>query len=342
MFCYTSALLRFMSLFCVTCALASCATTPPMDVPESEAPSRVPEVLTTPPPLASLTVEKRALGLLFRDLTEQTNAGLVLMNGLENINIEGLSMTDTPLPEILSEINRITGLSTHSTPHYTFMFDPAYESLVTMDFQGGIPGSYDDVRVFASFGSDTPLFSVFALLSRLTGKTLIADNAVADALCGEINLHDVPLPQAIEAVLQSARIPQSGVQLRATDDYIFVHSAVHTLRRAVASAAISDADRKILAEPCSISLLVYTEADNKVRSQLGASKLYKVLPELSLQLGIPVRVDADLNHFPVNPMVMNDVTRDTALKLFIHQWLVPEFEYTVVDGTVLIRRVATR
>lgn len=328
------------SYLCIAFALESCATTgtpsssqggSTIDSAESSAES------ASPPPTASLDVNKRALGLVIRDLTGQTNAGLVLMNGLENIPINALSVENRPLPDILARLSQLTGLSTHVTAHYTFMFDPGYESLVTLSLQGEIPESYHDVPVFASFGADTPLFSVFAMLGMLTGKTLIADNAIGDALCGELNLHDVPLPQAIEAVLQSARIPQSSFHIRATDDYIFVYSRAHVLRKNVASPKIGSESRELLAEECSISLLFYTEADKKIRSQLGASKLYKVLSELSLQLGMPVRVDAKLDHFPVNPMVMNNVSREMALELFIHQWLVPDFEFTVVDGTVLIR-----
>lgn len=335
---------RVTVCICFAFALLSCATTgTSSDSMPAFAADSTKSINTpaTPPPTASLDVSRRALGLVFRDLTEQTNAGLVLMNGLENIPIERLNVNNDPLPVVLAELSKLTGLVTHETPYYTFMFDPTYESLVTLNIKRQIPEIYDDVWVFAAFGADTPLFSVFAMLSRLTGKTLIADNAIGDALCGELNLHDVPLPQAIEAALQSARIPQHNFRIRATDGYIFLHSSAHQLRRNVASSKIPPESRKLLNEKCSISLLVYTEADNKIRSQLGASKLYKVLSELSLQLGMPVRADPLLDHFPVNPMVMNNVSRETALELLIHQWLVPEFEFTVVDGAVLIRPVGS-
>lgn len=319
---------------CVLCA--GCASTPSDSKPVEDA-----DVVSQQSTTASLEIQKQPLGYVFRDLAKQTNAGLVLMNGLENVSIDALTVTDMTPQEILNEIGQMTGLTTYMSPHYTFMFDPGYEALTTMDIAKQIPREYDDVRVFASFGSDTPLFSVFALLSKLTGKTIVADNAVADAACGELNFHDIPLAQALEAVLQSARIQQSSFQIKATDDYIFIHSSGHLLRREVVATGISAKDQKLLNQRCSISLLVYSEADNKVRSQLGASKLYKVISELSLQLGMPIRVEEELNHFPVNPVVMNDVKRETALQLFIHQWLVPEFECAIVDGTVVIRRVAS-
>jgi hypothetical protein len=306
-------------------------------VPSAEAARKDKDEAAAPPLLVSLDVDHRALGLVFRDLSAQTDAGLVLMNGLENIPVKAFTVEEETLPEVLLKLGKLIGLLVHVTKHYSFMYDPAYEALVTLDLSDRIPDQYDEDLIFASFGSDTPLFTVLALMGHSTGRTLIADNAVADSLCGELNLKGVPLTQAIEAVLQSARVLESGVRIRATDQYVFLHAAEHRLRKNVDSNEIPKKMRRLLQETCSISLLVYSETDGEIRSQLGASRLHKVLSELSLQLGLRVQAERALEHFPVNPMVMNNVTRETALKLFIHQWLVPGFEFTIENETVLIR-----
>ncbi|MFP6583925.1 MAG: hypothetical protein VCD00_15405 [Candidatus Hydrogenedentota bacterium] len=316
--------------------LLSCAsTTMSNDVSENIS---VAKALTQDETKHTAEYLKQSIGLILRDLGTKTTDGLVLMNGLENVTIAEFQITEQTTAQALSSLSELTGVSTHLTPYYTFVYDPTYETLVTLQIEQELPARYLETMVNISIGADTPLFSALALLGHSTGLTLVADNAIGDAQCGELSLPNVPLPQALEALLQSARIPQSSVGLRVHDDYLFFYSAGHAFATNLLKEPISAADRRALDESCSISLLVYTTPDNQISSQLGASRLHSVLPELSLQLGMPVRATEEILHLPVNPVVMNDISRATALELLMQQWLVPAFQYQVQDGTVLIFR----
>lgn len=316
--------------------LVSCASTPATDQAQKNLAAVKP--LTQDEAKHTAEYLKQSLGLILRDLGTKTTDGLVLMNGLENVAIAQFQVTEQTTAQALSSLSRLTGVATHLTPYYTFVYDPTYETLVTLQIEQALPAIYRETLVDISIGADTPLFSALALLGHSTGLTLVADNAIGDAKCGELSLPNVPLPQALEALLQSARIPQTSVGLRVDDDYLFFYSAGHAFATNLLKEPISPTDRRALKESCSISLLVYTTPDNQVSSQLGASRLHSVLPELSLQLGMPVRATEEILHLPVNPVVMNDVSRATALELMMQQWLVPAFRYQVQDGTILIFR----
>ena len=316
--------------------LVSCASTPSVEKPQTDAAASAVVVEQSPEHTADYSGQ--SLGLIVRDMGTHTGNGLVLMNGMENIKVSNFAPNNATTNGAVSLLSKETGIAAHLTPHYTFLYDPAYESLVTLQIEEALPRPYREQRVDVSFGADTPLFSAMALLGRSTGLTLVADNAIGDAKCGELSLLNVPLPQALEALLQSARIPQSSIRIRTTDEYVFVYSAGHGLSTNLVAGEVKPRDDETLKENCSLSLLVYTTADNQVTSQLGASPLHRVLPELSLQLGMRVQATEEVQHLPVNPVVMNNVSRETALELLLHQWLVPDFRYEVRDGTILIRR----
>lgn len=333
-------ILKSAPLVALTLILSACASTPSGGDPSASQPDEPIQSESRPQSgeATPVTAEylKQPLGIIVRDLAQQSGTGVVLMNGLEAVIIPEFRVDNTPPETALNQLADLTSLAAHQTPHYTFLYDQTYESLTTLRLDDVIPSTYANVNVDIAIGSDTPLFSALALIGHSTGLTLVADNAIADASCGELSLSNVPLIQAIEAILQSARIPRSNVSILASEEYIFMASPAHRMRRDLLDE--SDNTQSMLDEPCSLSLLVYTGNDGQMNSQLGASPLHAVLPELSLQLGMPVKATDDVRTLPVNPMVINNVPRSTALNLIVRQWMIPAFQYEVIDGTITIKR----
>ena len=339
--------LHTLSALSLTVVLSACATTTPKtESPAEDPPTPAPQV-TAPfsqfnqnnsdSTSASTSKSKTSLGTVVRDLNETGGLSLVLMNGLENIQVSKEGTEGVAPKDSLEFLLRSYQLTRYSTDHYTFIYAPEYEVLTTLQLAKQLPKKYTQTRVDIAFGANTPLFSALALISHSTGLTLLADQAMGDSLCGELNLLDTPLPLALEALLQSARIQPDALKVRSSNDYIFLHSAAHPLRAKVQLATISEAMKKELQEKSSISLMVYTPAGNEVSSQLGSSKLNTVLSELSLQLGISVKAEGKVNQLPVNPMVMNNLPRETVLELFLHQWMLPIFAYEEQDGNIVLR-----
>jgi len=334
--------------FCVALLLSACATsTPDKQSPEVSPPADPSGAANSPysqfnkntPGTNNVAVaskEKVPLGLVIRDLNTTGEMSLVLMNGIENVltlkaDWEGLSSEDT-----LDYLLKTHKLSRFNTKYYTFICPPDYEVLSTIDLSHLIPKKYAKIKVNIAFGADTPLFSALALIGHSTGLTLVADQVMGDSLCGELRLYDTPLPQALEALVQSARVQPRAIKVQGTQDYILLLSAAHSLRSKVQSGDIPKAMARKLAENCSISLLFYTPSGSEANSPLGASKLHTVLSELSLQIGIPIKAEGKINHLPVNPMVLNNVSREMALELILHQWMLPIFTYEVQDGSIML------
>ncbi len=321
--------------------LSACATSPTPQAPAPVAPEPTAEARnfnqssTAVPEEAK--IEKISLGLILREMNQKDAASLVLMNGLENIQVnitelEGLS-SEQKLSTILSKYT----LTQFKTKYYTFILDPKYQALNTLNLDNLIPKPYTKAKVNMALGADTPLFSALALLSHSTGLTLVADQAMGDALCGELSFSETPLPKALEALLQSARVQPSALSITGNKDYVLLHSSQHELRTQSSRGTFSPSMQKELDEKCSIALLFYTPSENNIHSPLGASKLHTVLSELSIQLGIPIKAEGKVRYLPVNPMVLNNVTRRQALDILTHQWMLPIFVYEEHDGGIVIR-----
>ena len=339
---FTGTRLHFLAMIALSILLSACATTPsdPDPVVETtpvmEDPTPFSQFNSTTPEDA-VSKDNIALGLLIRAMNKDSHLSLVLMNGLENFRIPKTMLEGKSHQEQLDHILLTYSLTQFETEHYTFIAAPAYEVLSTLDIEHSLSAKYANTKVNVALGADTPLFSALAMISYSAGLTLVADQVIGDAPCGELMLNDTPLPQALEALLQSARIQPAAIKIRSTDDYILFHSTSHTLRTKVASGPMSTTMASHLKENTSVSLMFYTPSGSHVTSPLGASKLHTVLSELSLQLGIQVKAEGKVNHLPVNPMVLNNVSRETALELVIHQWMLPIFAYEESDGSIVLK-----
>ena len=225
-----------------------------------------------------------------------------------------------------------------------FVFAPGYEALRDVSVREGLDKQIAELRVDVAFGADTPLYSALALLGHTLGHTVIADNAIAAALCGEIRLKDVPLGAALDALLQSARVSRESFHVESTPDYTFVASTSNVGGRPLllGEDSLTDEQVAMLGREVRVMLPFPQDDPEHLQGRIGASTLGEVLEGLSEQLGVPVTADANMHRLPVNPAVMTNVRVATALDLLIRQWLVPEFAYAVDDTGIHLRHVPSR
>ncbi len=299
------------------------------------------------PPLerhVTASLDQAPLGLMARRLGELAGGGIVVMNGLNMYELMGpLELHNETIGATVQAIAAKVPCELSQTEDYFFLHasGPVYASLNAVSFDDAIDGRYRSMRASTFFGVDTPLFNAFALLGRTLNITLVGDNAVADALSGELAVGEVALTTALEALLKSARLNDQAVQVETTDEYIFLRHANNQSRPDLLlnAGAITDAQEAMLDRRVDVHLPRSHGDPTEVATSPGAHALGYILDALSEQLGIQVRADAGIEKLPVNPVVMNQVRVRTAMDLLIRQWLLPEFGYEVTGETIVIRHV---
>jgi hypothetical protein len=318
--------------------MAGCSTTPktvqdtPTPVPEpvvsSEAGDRLKEY--------TFMLEKQPLGLAVREVVRITEVNLVLMNGLENYPLDRVEVVSSTIEDILDLLSKQIGFKIQDSGSYFFLYAPDYEPLTQVHVDPTQLGPHARLKTTAGFGADTPLFNVFALLGRSLDTTIVGDNAVADSACGELHLRDVTLTEALEAVFKSARVQQFNFRVQGTEEYLFFYSPGNRQRTRFTTGATPPSGVDLAAK-CNLQLLFLDTGDGKFEGQLASSRLNEVLPDLSRQLGISVSAEPALHKLPVNPVIMTNVSRKTALELLIRQWLLPEFGYDYTEDGIRLR-----
>jgi hypothetical protein len=344
----------FLHICTVTTVLAlivaGCATTDSPDTGAAEAatetaapeePGERATPATTPPTgKVTMTINNAPLGDLVRAAGIISGGGIVLMNGLEYRTVENLTFRQTPVREAARQLAEGAGLLVEETPAYTFLYAEGYESLLSLDPGAQLDPGFTAPEASVAFGSYTSLYNVFAALSRTLPATIVADNAVADAHCGELALPDVPIATALRAILQSARVPADGYVLKSTEEYVFIASPGNGNRDdTLLNGEMLTPDQNVLLDAqVSVMLPEIDEVPEHMAMVTGAKTLVEMLPALSEQLGLPVHAAPELNDLPVNYTVINNVRRRTALNLLIWQWLHPGFGYELrADGSIYIR-----
>ena len=269
--------------------------------------------------------------------------GVVLMHGIEDRFVEPFDYTGANSREVVEDLARKAGCSVQFAPNYAFVYPPGYEMLLGLSFDGRLGPPYASSEAGVAFGVGTPVFRVCAVLSQALGMTIVADNIIGGALCGELALTQAPLGAALDAVLKSARIVPTAFRVDTAPEYLLIHTAenVHPPDLALNEAALS-AEQTARLERLASVVLPYPQADSPtIHIPDYAMRLRDVLPALSSQLGMPVEADSALDELPVNPMVLQHVRVRTAVDLLIRQWPVPEFGYEVTErGIRISRRVA--
>jgi len=313
--------------------VAGCATTPgEPGAPEPDVPKdRFPEV--------TLELPSDSLRHAVRQLGEQYPAGLVLMHGLGDRMLPALAWDDDPYETVVAGLAEAANITYRREPYYYFLYPARYESLLGVSFAGRLPAHMEGRSAGLDFGAGTKLYNVLALLGATLDITLVADNAVAEARCGEVALARAPLAIGLEALFKSARIPPDAFEVDATAEYTFFARAGASGERSFLHKpeALTAAQRERLEQRVTLILPHQPPEPGRLPLYETATPLGEVLESLSRQLGVTVRAEAELTEFPVNPCVFNEVRVQTALDLLLRQWLVHDFVYEFDGEGILIR-----
>jgi hypothetical protein len=280
------------------------------------------------------------LGLVVRRMGAESGVGIVLMQGLEWRQTRALNASNQPLGDVAQQLAAEFNGKVQTCPAYVFLYPTGYEMLEQVSLAGALDPSIEELPLGIAFGAGTPMYTVLAMIGRTLKTTLVADNAIAQAECGELSLPEMPLRVVLEAVLKSARVPGDAIEVRSDAQSTFIHSrGLPTAESVVLNeSTLTDEQRGILDARVSVEL-PYPQSDATDLTVFpGASTLEEILPSLSRQLGVTVTAEPALAKVPVNPMVAHEVPRGMVLELLIRQWLEPFYGYTVEPDRIVIRR----
>ncbi|HPO17345.1 MAG TPA: hypothetical protein PLI09_28190, partial [Candidatus Hydrogenedentes bacterium] len=293
-------------------------------------------------PRVKIEQEYGTLEQIVRRVGEQCGGGLVTMNGLaERRLIPLVKAKHKRYGRFVGELALEVQCDYAQTPYYFFLYPTGYEMLLGISLKDRLAPRYEGVTAAASFGNNTLLFNVFTTLSRSLGLTIVADNQLAESLCGEFTLQESPLRVVLEAVLQSARIAPNAFEVESTDEYIFIRTVYNqtSIATLLNKEGLTEAQQAVLDKRVSVMLPEAPDVKAGIEFKRKATPLETVLQPLSSQLGIPVVAEAIMRDLPVNPCSMNNVRVSTVMDLLIRQWPVAEFGYEMKENALLIRRI---
>lgn len=289
-------------------------------------------------PRISLSFEKTSLGAIVRHIGETDGGSLALMNGIEERRVEAVRLRRTKFEVAAERLAEEAGCAVQKCSEYFFLYPPGYEALTNVSLVKQLDPSYDDLRAAITFGAGTRLVTAFTWISQALGITVVADNVIAEARCGELTLEEIPIQAGLEAILKSARVV--GGQVASSDEYIFFYASPE--RRPVSTLLNRDApdehQQALLNTRLDVFLPERPTEPRGFQIPAGPKRLGEVVDSLSEQLGIRVVAERDLEKLPVNPAVFNRVRVKTALDLLIWQWPVPDFGYQIIQDRIVIRR----
>jgi hypothetical protein len=277
------------------------------------------------------------LGGVVRSVGEQAGGNIVLMDGVESRVVNNLQIRRKSLGDSAAMIAAAGGLALEENPQYYFLFPDGYEQLMNVTLSGKLDARYGELKTDAAFGSGLPLCSVFMWMGYALKLSIIADNSIGDARCGELALKQVPFGNALEAILKSARV--AAVQVDSGPDFIFLASPANTnpASSLLDEASLDDKQRAALEKRVTVALPRPLRTGQRMELPMQPSRLVDVLPALSEQLGIRVVAEKGLEQFPVNPMFLQNVTVRTAVDLLVRQWLEPNYGYQMLADRIVVR-----
>ena len=318
-----------LSALCTALLAAGCAGTK-RDTLQNEGFGRV-----------TITRTGGTLGESVRQIGEECNGGLVLMRGVEQLPLGILDMSRATFQQLAEELTEQTGLTYEETPDYYFLYPPGYENVTAVTVTGKLDPAFAALRTGVSFGARTRLYNALGVMSHNLGKTILADNLVAESECGELFISDAPLGAVLEALFKSARVYPEAILVESTPDYVFIHSVQNPPGAAV-RIATDDAPPEMeeaLARRVSVYLPERPATEGGLQLYKTAVPLERVLAPLSEQTGIPVFAGEALHDLPVNFCVLKDMPVSTVLELLIRQWPLDVFGYEVhPDGIHIVQR----
>ncbi len=200
-----------LTIVICTGLVIGCATTPNGHPdPEADLDGAVegpPQPISELPDRVTLSMRDTTLGAVIRKTAEVAGGRYALMNGLENLPIERAQFNNARFGSVAQELVDGKNVGIQECPGYYFFFLPDYEILTNVSIAGSVSPAFQMPVEQLAFASNMPLYTVLSWISQGVGMTVVADNAVADARCGEIALRDIPLDAAVEAIVKSALIP---------------------------------------------------------------------------------------------------------------------------------------
>jgi hypothetical protein len=291
-------------------------------------------------PPVTLTQDAGTLGETVKRISEEVGGSLVLMNGIEGRPVGPLAFKRAEFGKVVEQLATLTGCKYEAYPNYWFVYPEGYEPVLEVTVAGVLDPAYANLTAGMSFGYGTPLYAAFQLLSNSLSITLVADNIVAESKCGALTLVRIPLSDALDAILKSARALKGRFQVESTPEYIFIYATENTTPRTVLlnGEALSPEQNAVLDKPANVILPNPSEDPAHMKMVLSATPLAKVLDVLSRQLGVKVMAEPGLEEFPVNPVVLNRVRIRTAIDLIIRQWYQPEVGYEFANNQIIIER----
>jgi len=320
-----------VSLLLVGCATSGESKTGP--VPPLEG-------ISTPPAFGEVTFEHEmgAMGEVIRAYGAKVGGGIVLMSGLEERMAQKVSFKGIPYQEAVAVLAGMINCDYIHTGHYFAILPAEYRTLQYMNVREQMGEPYKAVSASVAFGAKTELFKVFSILGKSLDITIIADNYIAEARCGEIFLSDSPLPVVLEAILQSARISPESFTVESTPEYIFIKAVKNKdSSSCLLNPSSLTAQQKTLLDT-SVSLFLPDVKTVEQAPFLGQPILLEdALRPLTEQLGVEIVAQRKLAEIPINPCVMNHVRLETALNLLLRQWPLPDFGFEVQENRILIR-----
>ena len=287
-----------------------------------------------------VTLECAAFSLedTVRKVGEEVGGGLVLMNGLGEKAIPPFQLAHEDYIDLVSLLAQTAQCQYQETPYYYFVYPEGYEALLSLSLMEQCTEKYQQQNIALSFGNNTNLYNAFNVISRTLNITLVADNMLAENRCGELTLEETPLPIALEAILKSARVVPDAFSVACSDEYLFLYSGKNTPpeSRLLNKSTMPPPMLSRLQRRSNLFIPTPPPADAQVSFYYKPVPLGKLTGQLSRQLDIPITCAAELEEFPVNPCVMNNVRLQTALDLLLAQWPVSTFGYTVTEDGIHI------
>lgn len=290
-------------------------------------------------PKVTFLHETMPLGDVVRKVGEEVGGGLVLMGGLEEYSMPATDFRSATYEELANRFAGAVDGRVEPLANGYFIYPQGYDGLLALDLEGKLDGGIAGQSASIAFGAKTPLSNVFAVLSQSLGATLIVDNHLAEAVCGEMFLDNAPVPRILEAVLMSARIAPGGFRVESTGEYTFFFSVKNTNPPSVLLNGENLTGEQQALLDRKVTVVLPAPGANPVETAFAAkaTPLREVLTPLTRQLGIEVAARRSMADIPINPCVFQNVRTRTVFELLIRQWPEQGYGFEVEGNRFLIR-----
>ena len=294
-------------------------------------------ITTRFPDRVTVALEQTTLGEAIHVIGLKSGGRFVVMNGLESVPLSALRFKNAKFSDVAEKLSKQAGCALQSTPYYYFFYPAGYEKLTELSLVDVTSLPLQQNVELVQFGYGIPLYAVFSWIGQSLGTTIVADNAIAEARCGEVSLRDIRLIDAVEAILKSARVAE--FRSETTQDYLFLFAPgnPNPSNCLLNEDSLDLRQKEYLDKRVTVVLPAPPKSPGTIRIDSQALPLQTVLPEFSRQLGVKVVAEESIRAFPVNPVTFYDVSVRVAMDLLIRQWLGGNCGYQFLSDRIVIR-----